>query len=284
MTSETHTNHVTPDHQARTWDGDGGVFWADDAERFDQAMAIHRVPFLGGAAITPSDRVLDVGCGVGQTTRDAARAAVAGSALGVDLSAQVIGYARRAARREGLCNATFEQADVRVHPFAAGAFDVAVSRTGAMFFGDPVAAFDNIARALRPGGRLCLLGWQSLADNEWLREFMSALAPGRDLPAPPPRATGPFTLSDPGRVRALLTAAGFTGVRIGASSGGMRFGRDADDAYRFVRALMSWMLNGLDDRGRYRALSALRTTIAAHDTGDGIIYQSAAWIIRAIRP
>lgn len=270
--------------QAEVWDRDGSACWADDAERFDRAMAVHHVPFLGAADITPADRVLDVGCGIGQTTRDAARAAAAGSALGVDLSAPMIGYARRAARREGLGNTTFEQADARVYPFAAGAFDVAVSRTGAMFSGDPVAAFANIARALRPGGRLCLLTWQPLPDNEWLREFMSALAAGRDLPVPPPGAPGPLAPSDPGRVRALLTAAGFAGVQIGASSGGMWFGRDADDAYRFVRALMSWMLNGLDDRGRYRALGALRTTIAAHDTGDGIIYQSAAWIIRAIRP
>ena len=153
-----------------------------------------------------------------------------------------------------------------------------------MFFRAPVAAFANIDGALRPGGRLCLLAWQPLAGNEWLREFMSALAAGRNLTVPLPGAPGPFAFSDSERIRTLLTTAGFTRVQIGASSGGMWFGRDADDAYRFVRALMSWMLNGLNSHGRYRALGALRATIAAHDTGDGVIYQSAAWTVRATRP
>ena len=95
--------------------------------------------------------MLDIGCGTGQTTRDAARRASAGGALGVDLSADMIALARQLAAAEGLPNARFEQADAQIHPFGQGPFDVAISRTGAMFFGHPPAAFANMARALRSG-------------------------------------------------------------------------------------------------------------------------------------
>jgi SAM-dependent methyltransferase len=121
--------------QVTAWDGDEGAYWADNAERFDRFMTAYHAPFLAAAAIRATDRVLDIGCGTGQTTRDAARAAAAGSALGVDLSARMIGYARQAAHRDRIGNATFEQGDAQIYPFPAGVFDVAISRTGAMFFG-----------------------------------------------------------------------------------------------------------------------------------------------------
>lgn len=101
--------------------------------------------------------MLDVGCGNGQTTRDAARAAFDGSAVGVDLSSRMVEFARRLAAAERIANATFHQADAQIHPFVEGSFDVAISRTGVMFFGDPPAAFANIACPLRPGGRLVLM-------------------------------------------------------------------------------------------------------------------------------
>src|SRR5690242_14804122 len=154
--------------------------------------------------------------GTGQTTRDAAAAAGPGPALGVDLSARMIELARRLAAEEGTGNVSFEQADAQIYPFPAGSFDVAISRTGTMFFGDPAAAFANIGRALRPGGRLVMLVWQGPGPNEWVRELSGALAAGRDLPAPPPGAPGPFSLADPGRVRALLAAAGFSGITMEA--------------------------------------------------------------------
>ena len=238
---------------------------------------------LATANITGSDRVLDIGCGTGQTTRDAARAAAGGSAVGVDLSARMLDYARRQAAEEGVTNASFEQVDAQIHPFPPESFDVAISRTGAMFFGDLTAAFTNIGHALVPGGRLVLVAWQPLPANEWIREISGALAAGRDLPAPPPDAPGPFSLSDPDRVRSILTAAGFTGVELEGTTAGMWFGTDADDAHRFVLGLMGWMLHGLDDTGRARAVDGLRTTMAAHETSDGVVFGSAAWTITATR-
>jgi SAM-dependent methyltransferase len=282
------TNAVPVDssniEQLRAWDGDEGDYWADHAEYFDRSIARYHERLLAVAAIGEGSHVLDVGCGTGQTTRDAARAASIGSALGVDLSSRMLDYARRRAVDEGVTNATFAQADAQIHPFDAGSFDVAISRTAAMFFGDHIAAFRNIGRALRRRGRLVLVTWQPLPGNEWIREVAGALAAGRDLPAPPPEAPGPFALSEPDRVRALLTSAEFAEVELESMSERMWFGNDADDAHRFVLGLMGWMLEGLDDAGRARAIDALRATMAAHETSAGVLFESAAWIIQATRP
>ncbi|MFD9408037.1 class I SAM-dependent methyltransferase [Streptomyces sp. NPDC059989] len=186
--------------------------------------------------------------------------------------------ARQRAADEGLGNVDFVQADAQVHPFPAAAFDVAVSRTGTMFFADPVAAFRNIGGALRPGGRLAQLVWQPPAGNEWLLSFTRALAAGRPLPTPPPDAPGPFALCEPERVRTVLGAAGFTDIQLEPHSESMWFGQDAAAAERFVLGLHGWMLDGLDDEGRLRAVDNLRTTLAAHDTDSGVLYASATWI------
>ena len=269
--------------QARAWDGDEGVYWAVNAEHFDRAIAAYHAPFMAAANISAQDHVLDVGCGTGQTTRDAARMASSGSALGVDLSLRMIDHARQVAAREGPSNVSFEQADAQIHPFGAENFDVAISRTGAMFFGDPVAAFTNISRALHRGGRLALLTWQELDGNEWIRELSTAMGAGRDLPTPPTNAPGPFSFADPERVRAVLGAAGFSDIQLEPHHEAMWFGEDADGAQRFVLGMLGWMLAGLDDEGRRRAVDSLRATLTAHDTGHGVLYGSATWTIRAAR-
>jgi SAM-dependent methyltransferase len=279
--------HDSNTEQLRAWDGDEGAYWADHADHadhFDRSVAAYHTTLLATAAITSSDRILDIGCGTGQTTRDAARAATQGSALGVDLSARMLERARRRAAEEGVTNASFQQADAQIHPFPSEAFDVAISRTGAMFFGDLTAAFTNIGRGMAPGGRIVLVAWQPLAANEWIREISGALAAGRDLPAPPPDAPGPFSLSDPARVRTILTTAGFTDIELEGTTADMWFGTDTEDAHRFVLGLMGWMLQGLDDAGRARALDGLRATMAAHETPEGVLFGSAAWTIQATRP
>jgi SAM-dependent methyltransferase len=270
--------------QLDAWDGDEGRFWATHAEYFDRAVAEHHRQLLSAAAIGRTDQILDVGCGSGQATRDAARAAASGAALGVDLSSQMIDVARRLAADEGLDNIRFEQADAQIEPFPARSFDRVISRTGAMFFGDATTAFANLHRALRPGGRLVLLSWRTLDRNEWLGAFMAALSAGRELPASPPDAPGPFSLADPDRVRAVLGAAGFADIALDGVRAAMWFGRDADDAFQFVRGLLGWMLEGVDASGRTQALDALHRTLADHVTEDGVVYDSAAWIIEATRP
>lgn len=241
---------------------------AAHADRFDGSVAPYHERLLATAAISPRKRVLDIGCGTGQTTRDAARAASTGSALGIDLSSRMLTYARRCAADEALTNVSFEQADAQIHPFEAAAFDVAISRTGAMFFGALTAAFTNIGRALRPNGRLVLTAWQPLPGNEWIREISGALAAGRELPARLPTHRA-FALSDPDRVRTILTAAGFDDITLDATAARTRFGAAAEDAHQFTLGLMGWMLDGLDDAGQARGTDALRATMAVHESADG---------------
>ena len=184
---------------------------------------------------------------------------------------------RRCSRTRGngqpthsLENVSFVQADAQIHPFDPDTFDVAISNTGAMFFGDLRAGFSNIARALRSGGRLALLTWQSLPDNEWVGALTGALAAGRELPAPPPDSPNPFALADPDRVRSILTAAGFAEIDLEPAHERMWFGHDADDAYQFVLGLLGWMLEGLDSSGRATHWRTCRAKLARTDT-DGVL-------------
>jgi SAM-dependent methyltransferase len=278
---------VDPSNRAAAdaWNGDDGAHWVAHAATYDRSVARYHGPFLDAAAIGEGDRVLDVGCGGGEATCDAARRAGRGTAVGVDLSAPLLELARSRAAAAGIRNATFLQADAQVHPFEPASFDCAISRTGAMFFGDAPAAFANIARAVRPGGRLCLLVWEDLAANEWLPAFVGALTGGGGPPAAPPGAPGPFSLADPAHTRSLLTDAGFTDVALDDRREPMWFGADADAAFAFVSSLgvARGILGGLDDGGRTRALEALRGSITAHETAEGVLYRSAAWIVTAVR-
>jgi SAM-dependent methyltransferase len=194
--------------------------------------------------------------------------------------------ARQQARVDGLTNVGFEQADAQVHPFDEHAFDVAISRFGAMFFADPVAAFANIGQALRPGGRLALLAWRPLAANEWLSAIRGALAAGRILPEPPVGAPGPFGLAGAADVRRILGAAGFNDVVLDIVDEPVRLGADADDAFGFLRGLSitRGLLDGLDDTAVAGALEQLQAVLATYDTGRGVLLDSSAWLITARRP
>src|SRR5437879_10450145 len=119
---------------ANAWDGEEGDQWTRFADEFDTHFRSIWARFLETDPIAPADRVLDIGCGSGQTTRDAARLARDGSALGVDLSEAMLAEARRRATTEGLMNVEFVRADAQVHAFEPATFALAISRFGLMFF------------------------------------------------------------------------------------------------------------------------------------------------------
>lgn len=270
---------------AAAWDGAEGAEWARDWERYDRAVAGHHARLMAAAAIGPADRVLDVGCGNGETSRAAARLAGAGSVLGVDLSSSMLERARALAGAEGLTNVAFEHADAQVHPFTPGAFDVVVSRFGTMFFADPLAAFTNLARATRPGGRVVMVAWQSLAANEWLREIRAALAAGRSLPTPPTGLPGPFAQADPDQVRSVLSGAGFDDIALQPTEEPFWIGSGTDDAFAFMSTggMARGMLQDLDEPARRRALDTLRATLDRYAGAGGVVLGSAAWLISARR-
>ena len=271
--------------QAAAWDGPEGEHWAEHADRYERAGWRHQQRFLEAGLIGARDRVLDVGCGTGKSTRDAARIAVDGSALGVDLSARMLQRARERSAVDGITNIGFEQADAQVHPFDTGRFDVAISSFGVMFFGDPVAAFANIGAALTADGRLAVMAWRELGRNEWVQSVRGALAVGRQLPEPPPDAPTPFSLADPERVQRILGAAGYADVELAPIDEPLEFGMDADDAYAFMSniGIVHGLTHELDDARKAQALDNLRATVEAHDTGDGVLFGTSAWLITARR-
>ncbi|UGT62267.1 class I SAM-dependent methyltransferase [Nocardia asteroides] len=265
--------------QVAAWDGEEGAYWAANHEIFEAVLDRYQPAFDRAAAIEPHHHVLDVGCGTGAGARAAAAAASRGRVLGVDLSTRMIEVARRLATQP---NIAFERADAQIHPFGE-CYDVLISQTGAMFFDDPDAAFANLRRGLRPGGRMALLTWQRPEHQEWLREFSLALT-GLEPPEPAAGVPGPFSLSDPDHVTALLDHAGFSDIRITGLRESTTYGRTVEQAHRFLAGFFGRMLDGQEPDRRAAALDALRATITAHRTEDGIRFDSATWLITAARP
>jgi len=263
--------------QEQAWDGAEGGLWALHADLLEKVFERYDGPLLDAARIAAGVRVLDVGCGTGSLTREAARRAAPAPVLGVDLSATMIDVAR--ARAAGLGNAGFVRADAQVHPFPDAGFDAVVSRAGASFFGDPPAAFANLARATAPGGRLALLTWQAPARNEWFVEITGALA-GRPFAGPPPGVPSPFALADPDVVAPLLGGAGFADVQIADVHEPAEFGADPVAARDVMAELLGWLLDGRDAEA---ARAALLATMRAHEGVDGITFGSAAWLVTAVR-
>lgn len=270
---------------AAAWDGHEGDMWTIHADRYERSGWRAWQAFLDRGLVSTADCVVDIGCGTGKATAELARVASGGRVLGVDLSRRMLERARQRTEAEGLTNVEFLQADAQVYPFDEAAFDVAVSSFGVMFFNDPVAAFANIGRALRPGGRLAVMAWQELSRNAWLVELRAALALGRTLGAPPNGAPGPFALAEPEHVRRVLQAAGFQDVDLEPVEEPMEVGSDADDAMEFVRTMgiVEGLTHDLGEADTATALDAVYAMLRAHETPDGVLLGSSAWLITARR-
>jgi ubiquinone/menaquinone biosynthesis C-methylase UbiE len=248
---------------------------------YDAELRLHNELLRAAARVGSRDRVLDIGCGTGQSTREAARAAVTGSAVGVDLSASMLERARRLSDDQGPANVTYQQADAQVHRFPPARFDLCISRFGTMFFADPVAAFTNIGRALRPAGRLVLLVWQERDRNEWataIRQTLTAASATR-------RGPDPFSLADPAVTEAILAAAGFAEVSFTDVHEPVYYGPDSATAFDAVLRLLKFddLLADLGAAAAEQARTRLRTTLDAHNTDGGVYFDSRAWIITARR-
>lgn len=272
--------------QVAPWNGPDGDHWVEHEEIYNAAVRLHARRLFFAARISSDDRVLDVGCGCGESTRQAALLASSGQATGVDLSEHQLAQARTRAAAEGLSNVEFVQADAQTHRFEPGGYDVVISRFGTMFFDDPPAAFTNIATALRPGGRLAMLVWRGWEDNAWVQELRRVVAAGRELPLPPVDQPGPFGLARPAHVRTVLGAAGFGDVALDKVDESIRLGAHALEAYGFV-ASQAWvraLLDELDGTARARCEQRLVELLAAHETERGVMLGSGAWLVTALRP
>jgi SAM-dependent methyltransferase len=252
---------------------------------YDLELRHHNDALRRAYGIRASDRVLDVGCGTGQTTREAAQLATAGAVLGIDLSDAMIERARALALAAGLHNVDHECADVERYALPREYFDLAISRFGTMFFVDPIIGFCNIRSALRPDGRLVMMVWQQQDRNEWATSIERALAPDEAGSARSPTARQAFSLGDPDAVRRILDAAGFAAPTFEDVRASVYYGSDVDAAFEFVSrfSTVQELAARLDVTQRERALDRLRELLTAHRRADGVWFGSSAWIVAARR-
>jgi SAM-dependent methyltransferase len=270
--------------QAQAWNGLEGAAWADNAPRYDAIMSGFNQPLLELAAIGDNDNVLDIGCGTGQITLLAASRATRAQAVGVDISEPMLTRARADAAEQGIANVRFDQADAEVHPFEDGGFDIVISRGGVMFFSDSAAAFANIARALRPGGRMVFMVPQAGRPDSDYAQATAALAPLMRRPSPAARGMG--SLSDPDRIHQVLGEAGLTEVNVRPVEALMDYGRDAADAADFIlgQGPVRFNLHDVDQATATRAREELRAALAAYENPGGVGIRGSVWLVSAIRP
>ncbi|XMA38636.1 class I SAM-dependent methyltransferase [Streptomyces albogriseolus] len=270
-------------HQFEAWNGYEGRHWAEHQARYDALNDSLNGPLLDAAALHGTDTVLDIGCGNGHVTRLAARSAH--RVVGIDLSTPMLERARATAETEGLTHVTHVQGDAQVHPFEPATFDVALSRYGVMFFADPVAAFTNIAGALRPGGRLAFVCPQSFdrLDQARIFEAVARHAPLPDLTEA--SKTGPASFADPTRSRDVLSRAGYTSIEVEPLETHQLWGTDPADASEFLFGwgpMRHWLRDTPADAVA-RAREAATEAFTAYATEAGVRLRSRSWLVRAKR-
>lgn len=273
------------------WNGDDSREWVAQPARFDKMLAPFGAAVLERAQLSNGDRVLDVGCGNGAMTIDAARrVAPDGAAVGADLSEQMVQIARGRAEQAGGIDATFVVADAQVDDLGRP-FDAILSRFGIMFFEDPDAAFANLASALTREGRVSFVCWGPAFDNPWVSVPMGAIIEAIGPPPgglPEPEQPGPFRYADPA---ALLDSLGRAGLVDAAAErlettilvGG---GGTIDEARSFVEngGMMRALLGDLDGDDRARAVAALGASLEPYVTDEGVRMGAAVWLVTARRP
>ena len=284
-------NPATNAAQAQRWNGASGEYWIEHRERH---LAEHQnlTPHLfRSAAIMRGEKVLDVGCGCGDTTIMAARAAGippegrpgrAGSAVGLDLSAPMLAVARHLAAQAGVANARFVRGDAQACPLGRAAFDVVISNFGVMFFDDSRAAFAGLAAAARPHGRLAFLCWQDDTQNEIFAIPMRAFGAYTRLPGPP---VGDLFV-DPRRITELLCGSGWEDVRVGPVNEWAWIGSDVKDVMSYIRGMpvIRTLAASLDSVLTARVLAAIEEQYNVRQRPDGIWVHAAAWLVTARHP
>jgi SAM-dependent methyltransferase len=273
--------------QIESWDGPGGQHWAAEAERYDRMAGSFGERIIEVAAPRPGEQVLDVGCGNGAVALAvSALVKPGGSVTGLDISGPMLVRARQRAETAGIASVSFRKGDAQVYPLPPGSVDVIVSRFGVMFFDDPVAAFANLHRALKPGGRIAITCWRDLLVNEWL--MVPAGAALRYVPMPDlgqPGAPGPFSLADPDRVRQVLRDAGFTQIALEEVARPMPMGSSAEDVLAFMRGtdMAQVLMAGVDPGTAEQAWAAVKAALQARAGPGGITLAGTAWLVTARR-
>lgn len=266
--------------QVEYWNEAAGPTWAELQAPLDRQLQP-----LGRRAMAELDlgsgkRVLDIGCGAGETSL--ALSETGAQVTGVDISRPLLEVARR--RMPDRAGLAFVEADAQTYAFAPASFDAAFSRFGVMFFADPPAAFANIRKALKPGARLSFVCWRAMLENPVIALGLQVALPHLDVQPPSwqePGAPGPFAFADPERVKAILTASGYTDIALAPHDEKVGPG-DLDTTLALALRVgpLGALLRENPDK-RDAVIEAVRAALAQHDGPDGVTLDSATWIVTA---
>lgn len=288
MSDATRPESVTKD----SWRDESGEKWARQQERTDVQLGPLGLPAIDALALRPGERVLDVGCGAGQTLLQLAeRVGSNGWVTGIDIAEPLVKLARARIAASGHEHLEVVLADaesvVLEHPY-----DALFSRFGVMFFEDPSAAFANLARHLRSAARLAFLCWQTIDLNPWASlplQAVRSVAP--ETPTPDmllPGRPGPFRFGDPDLVRNVLSRAGFHDVVVTPHASQMSFGgaQTVEEAVSFALEIgpSARLARQMPAESLPRVRTALASVFQGALTSDGIQMQASTFVVTARRP
>jgi ubiquinone/menaquinone biosynthesis C-methylase UbiE len=282
--SQTHMHDKNAD-QIAYWNGPGGQNWI--ARQATQDILLQPISEIlhRAADAAKGERVIDIGCGCGGTTFELAwRVGSEGRVTGLDISAPMLNYAREHAPRD--LKVDFVQADATVYPFQAAAADLLFSRFGVMFFADPATSFTNMRKAIEPGGRVVFACWREPRANGWMMLPLQAVY--QHVPKMPqlgPEDPGPFSFASEERVRRILSAAGFSGIKMTPHDLAMdiALGRGLDGAATAAIAFgpASRALDGQPDSVRAAATQSVREALAKFENDGKVPLPASIWIVSA---
>ncbi len=272
--------------QIEEWSGERGKRWLDQYVIVGRQIAAFGRRAMDQAGIMVGERVVDIGCGNGETTVELARrVGPAGAVVGVDISGILLDSARDLARKAGLSNLTFEEADAQTRAFAPASFDLVFSRFGVMFFENPDAAFHNLRTALQPGGRLSFVCWRALQESEFFSIPIAAAFRRVPPPAPiDPDAPGPGAFANPDRVRGVLSRSGFTEIVIDPLDekvGGSTLDETVETLLR-MEGPASAVIGGAPQEVQQLIETDIRAALKPLERPDGTVFLgAAAWLASA---
>jgi SAM-dependent methyltransferase len=270
--------------QAALWNDGSGKAWVDLQPVLDEVLAPFERLVVDAGYPGEGGTVLDIGCGAGATTLAMARrVGESGRCVGVDISEPLVALATARAQAEGMANAEFVAADAQTYAFEAGRFDAVVSRFGVMFFDDPVAAFSNIRRAARPGGRLAFVAWRSPAENDFMTAAARAAAPFLP-PAPPPdpNAPGQFAFADGDKVARILEASGWSSIEVQQADVPCETSEDNLMAYVTRLGPVGAALREVDRATAEKIMASLPPAFVRFRKDGAVRFNAACWLVRAL--
>lgn len=271
------------------WAGEMGTRWLANLRGFESTIAPVGEALLMRAGYCPGERVLDIGFGGGATSMSIAQAVQpGGEVLGIDISPDLVTATTRRSADAGIMNARFICADAASVRLDDGPYDRLCSRFGSMFFEDPVGAFSNLRRLIKPGGKIDLAVWGPPLQNPWMLEGMAVARRHVDLPTPEPRAPGPFAFEDVEYLKEVLDGSGFQKIDITTARGQLPVGGPGatpDIARAFVCNALAFgqILLNSSEAVQTAAARELSELYARHfRPGEGVMMGYTAWLVSAV--